>query len=33
MAREALETKYGIAPAKRDPERDIWIFRLDSRTD
>ena len=33
MAREALETKYGIDPVERDPEREIWIFRLDSRTD
>lgn len=33
MAREALESKYGIDPAERDPEREIWIFRLDSRTD
>jgi hypothetical protein len=25
----ALESKYDRDPAKRDPERTIWIFRLD----
>ena len=30
-ARLALETKYEIAPEDRDPERTIWIFRLDTR--
>jgi len=30
-ARAALETKYGLDPADRDPEREIWIFRLDPR--
>jgi hypothetical protein len=28
-ARSALEDKYELDPAKRDPERTIWIFRLD----
>jgi hypothetical protein len=32
-ARTALETKYELDPAKRDPERTIWIYRLDPRTD
>lgn len=27
-ARAALEKKYGLDPAERDPERVIWIFRL-----
>jgi len=30
-ARAALETRYEIAEADRDPERVIWIFRLDPR--
>ncbi|HPG27472.1 MAG: nitroreductase family deazaflavin-dependent oxidoreductase [Spirochaetaceae bacterium] len=30
-AREALEAKYAIAPADRDPDRTIWIYRLDER--
>lgn len=30
-ARAALEKKYELDPADRDPEREIWIFRLDSR--
>ncbi len=30
-AREALETKYGLDPSKRDPARNVWIFRLDPR--
>ncbi len=30
-ARAALEKKYEIEPAERDPEREIWIFRLDLR--
>lgn len=30
-ARAALEAKYEISPADRDPERTIWIFRLDER--
>jgi hypothetical protein len=30
-ARAALEKKYGLDPADRDPEREIWIFRLDPR--
>ncbi len=29
--RAALEEKYELAPADRDPEREIWIFRLDPR--
>jgi hypothetical protein len=28
-ARNALEARYDIAVADRDPERVIWIFRLD----
>lgn len=32
-ARNALESKYGIEPSERDPERAIWIFRLDDRTE
>jgi len=31
QARGALEAKYGIEPGARDPEREIWIFRLDQR--
>ncbi len=30
-ARAALEARYEIEPADRDPERTIWIFRLDPR--
>jgi hypothetical protein len=30
-ARAALEKKYALDPADRDPEREIWIFRLDPR--
>ena len=30
-ARVALEAKYALDPAERDPEREIWIFRLDPR--
>ena len=30
-ARSALEARYGIEPEDRDPERTIWIFRLDPR--
>jgi hypothetical protein len=30
-ARAALEKKYQLDPAERDPEREIWIFRLDPR--
>lgn len=30
-ARDALEAKYEIAPEDRDPERQIWIFRLEPR--
>lgn len=30
-ARGALEKKYALDPADRDPEREIWIFRLDPR--
>ncbi len=30
-ARAALEARYGLEPAERDPERTIWIFRLDPR--
>ncbi len=32
-ARAALEGKYGIEPEDRDPEREIWIFRLDPRSE
>jgi hypothetical protein len=31
-ARAALERKYGLDPAERDPEREVWIYRLDPRT-
>lgn len=31
-ARSALEAKYEIAPADRDPEREIWIYRLEPRS-
>ena len=30
-AREALEANHGIAPEDRDPERTIWIYRLEER--
>ena len=30
-AREGLEQKYELDPEERDPEREIWIFRLESR--
>ncbi len=30
-ARSALEAKYELDPADRDPEREIWIFRLEPR--
>ena len=29
-ARAALEKKYDLDPAERDPERQVWIFRLDA---
>jgi hypothetical protein len=32
-ARAALEHKYGLDPSERDPEREVWIYRLDPRTD
>ncbi len=32
-AREALERKYDRDPDDRDPERTIWIFRMDPRDD
>jgi hypothetical protein len=30
-ARAGLERKYGLDPSERDPERSVWIFRLDPR--
>ena len=30
-ARAALEKKYALGPDDMDPEREIWIFRLDAR--
>jgi hypothetical protein len=30
-ARAALEAKFAIKPEDRDPERTIWIYRLESR--
>lgn len=30
-ARRALESKYGLDAERRDPEREVWIFRLDPR--
>ena len=30
-ARAALEAKYDQDPAERDPERTIWIFRMEPR--
>jgi hypothetical protein len=32
-ARGALEAKYDLDPSERDSEREVWIFRLDPRTD
>lgn len=31
-ARSALEAKYGLDSEERDPEREVWIFRLDPRS-
>jgi hypothetical protein len=31
-ARSALERKYELDPAERDPEREIWIYRLEPRS-
>ncbi len=31
-ARAALESKYELDPEDRDPERTIWIFRMDPRS-
>jgi len=31
-ARARLEAKYALDPAERDPEREIWIFRLEARS-
>jgi hypothetical protein len=31
-ARSALEEKYELDPADRDPERQVWIFRMDPRS-
>ncbi len=33
VARTALETKYEQSPENRDPERTIWIYRLDPRAE
>ena len=30
-ARAALEARYEIDAADRDPDRTIWIYRLDAR--
>ncbi len=30
-ARTALEKRYDLDPQERDPERTIWIYRLDPR--
>ena len=30
-ARSGLEAKYGLDPEERDPERTIWIYRMDPR--
>lgn len=30
--RSALEEKYGLDPSERDPEREVWIYRLDARS-
>jgi hypothetical protein len=30
--RAALERKYELDPAERDPERAVWIYRLDARS-
>ena len=32
MARTALEAKYEMDPKERDPERQVWIFRMDPRS-
>jgi hypothetical protein len=32
VARAALEAKYEIAPEDREPDRIIWIYRLDERS-
>ncbi len=32
-ARAALEARYEIEPEDRDPERVIWIFRVEARAD
>jgi hypothetical protein len=32
VALQALEVKYGLDPAERDPDRVVWIFRLDPRS-
>ena len=29
--RRGLEQKYALDPTERDPEREIWIFRLEPR--
>jgi hypothetical protein len=31
-ARAALERKYELDAEERDPEREIWIYRLDARS-
>jgi hypothetical protein len=31
-ARSALERKYELDPTERDPEREVWIFRMDERS-
>ncbi len=31
QARSALEAKYALDPAARDPDREIWIYRMDER--
>ena len=31
--RAALEEKYALDPAARDPEREVWIYRLDERVE
>lgn len=30
-ARAALEARYAIKPEDRDPEREVWIYRIESR--
>ena len=32
-ARAALETRYEIAVEDRDPERVVWIYRLEARAE